>query len=104
MLLLLEGVKSDCRLENYDLPQGFLFENPDVPPIQDDPELEDYNVHERSTALAKAMRETASHYASNNVILPFGSDFRFWNAHINFKASVCCIIGQLTILYRTWRS
>ena len=54
----------------YGPPDGFMFEDDSVQPIQDDPRLFDYNVHDRAMDFAKKVREMGSHYVHGNVLVP----------------------------------
>jgi lysosomal alpha-mannosidase len=53
--------------------------------INDDPRLFDYNIKERADLYAKRIRERAISYRTNHILAPFGCDFQFQNAHLNFK-------------------
>ncbi|KYQ93883.1 alpha-mannosidase [Tieghemostelium lacteum] len=68
----------------YCTPSGFDFEQGD-PPIQDDPTLFDYNVYERAEAFVQVALEYATHFRTNNVLIPFGCDFAYMNANMYFK-------------------
>ncbi|EGC32455.1 hypothetical protein DICPUDRAFT_49593 [Dictyostelium purpureum] len=68
----------------YCTPNGFDFENGDDP-IQDDPNLFGYNVEQRASAFVEIANEYATHFRSNNVLIPFGCDFQYLNANMYFK-------------------
>jgi len=63
---------------------GFAFEYGDTP-IQDDPNLFDMNVEERCDTFAALVRQRSNSYLTPNILVPFGCDFRYENAIINFK-------------------
>ena len=53
--------------------------------LQDDPNLFDYNVPDRVDAFVAAANDQAQHYTTNNIMMTFGMDFNYQNAHENFK-------------------
>jgi hypothetical protein len=90
--------------------QGTAWEWGDDP-IQDDPRLFDVNVENRANFFAQQVstlfkgshklqvRTRASTVRTNNVLIPFGCDFQFENAVINFKARYA---QNFTHFYRIW--
>ncbi|XP_968354.2 lysosomal alpha-mannosidase [Tribolium castaneum] len=72
---------------HYSAPAGFCFDivcNDE--PIIDDEESPDYNWKSRVEAFANFVREQASKYPTNNILVPMGDDFRYQaalNAYIN---------------------
>ncbi|EFA84943.1 alpha-mannosidase [Heterostelium album PN500] len=68
----------------YCTPWGFNFEGGDDP-IQDDPNLFNYNIQERAEAFIAVAQEYSTHYRTNNVLIPFGCDFQYMNANMYFK-------------------
>ncbi|GBG61654.1 hypothetical protein CBR_g23169 [Chara braunii] len=71
---------------HYDPPKGFNFEiNSKDPPLQDDPELFDYNVQERVDLFVEKVLEQASQFRTNHVMLTMGEDFTYGNANTWFK-------------------
>ncbi|KAK5583774.1 hypothetical protein RB653_005374 [Dictyostelium firmibasis] len=68
----------------YCTPDGFNFEQGDDP-IQDDPNLFDNNVESRSEQFTQIAMEYATHYRTNNVLIPFGCDFAYINAQMYYK-------------------
>ena len=85
------GHKSDIftgvLYRGYGAPPGFCFDIlcKEVQPIQDDPNLFDYNVPDRVNAFVFDCSQQALHYTTNNIMLTFGSDFQYENALENFK-------------------
>jgi len=63
---------------------GYNWESGDDP-IQDDPRLYDENVREKADQFAAQLRQRAASNKHNNVLVPFGCDFQFEKAPINFK-------------------
>ncbi|CAF4070475.1 unnamed protein product, partial [Rotaria sordida] len=54
-------------------------------PIMDDPHFYDYNVDERVQTFIRAAHDEAVGYATNHIIMTFGSDFQYENANEGFK-------------------
>jgi hypothetical protein len=54
-------------------------------PIQDDPRLFNVNIKERCDDFAHQVRTRSASFRTNNVLIPFGCDFQFENAHMEFK-------------------
>lgn len=70
----------------YGPPKGFCFDIfCDDDPIRDNPRMTDYNVDERVTEFEAAVREWASAYATDNVIMTMGSDFNYVSARSWYK-------------------
>jgi len=68
----------------YCTPNGFDFEQGDTP-IQDDPNLFNYNVEQVAENFVQVAMEYSTHYRTNNVLIPFGCDFAYMNANMYFK-------------------
>ena len=70
----------------YGPPNTFCF---DIgcrdPPIQDDPNLFDYNVDERVKTFINFTLEQAKHHRTSDIMLTMGSDFQYMNAKIWYK-------------------
>lgn len=72
---------------NYGPPPGFWWEwgsSPDSP-IADDPALAEYNVEERVEEFVQRCLEQANVTRGNDIMLTFGSDFTYSNAHVWYK-------------------
>eukprot|EP01119_Soliformovum_irregulare_P015649 TRINITY_DN4429_c0_g1_i8.p1 TRINITY_DN4429_c0_g1~~TRINITY_DN4429_c0_g1_i8.p1 ORF type:complete len:877 (-),score=245.06 TRINITY_DN4429_c0_g1_i8:14-2644(-) len=68
----------------YGFLPGFSFQRKDQP-IMWDPELQDMNIKEMADDFASQIRQRARSNQTPNVLVPFGSDFQFENAHMLFK-------------------
>jgi hypothetical protein len=53
--------------------------------FQDDPNLENYNLNTTAAFFAAQMNARAAAYATENVLVTWGSDFLFMNAYVEFK-------------------
>jgi len=51
---------------------------------QDDPALDGYNVDSETDLFIKDIYEIAAAFATNHIMLTFGSDFQYQNARMNF--------------------
>ena len=69
----------------YCEPYGFSFQDDNVQPVMWDPNLEGYNIDKVSERLVAHAKKMTLSYKSNNVLIPFGCDFQFSDAVINFK-------------------
>ncbi|XP_041364286.1 lysosomal alpha-mannosidase-like [Gigantopelta aegis] len=84
------GEKSDLftgvNYNLYNAPDGFCYDiHCDDPPIMDDERMHDYNVNETVENFLKAVKDQASHYATNHIMMTMGSDFQYQNANNWFK-------------------
>ncbi|XP_070544770.1 lysosomal alpha-mannosidase-like isoform X1 [Ptychodera flava] len=71
---------------HYDAPEGFCFDQFCADdPIQDDPNLFDMNVDEKVKKFLKFVKDQASHFKTNHIILTMGSDFQYENANEWYK-------------------
>ncbi|XP_066512258.1 lysosomal alpha-mannosidase-like [Hoplias malabaricus] len=65
----------------YNPPQGFCWDQfCSDDPVQDDPELENYNVDELVTKFISTAKTQADTYKTNHIIMTMGSDFQYENA------------------------
>ncbi|KAJ8283245.1 hypothetical protein COCON_G00020950 [Conger conger] len=70
----------------YNPPAGFCWDQScSDPPIQDDPNLEDYNVDAIVQQFLKAASDQAAQYRTNHIIMTMGSDFHYENANMWYK-------------------
>lgn len=77
----------NAKLDGYGPPDGFCFECDD-PPIQDDPRIFNVNVKERADKFVAEMKKRSISFRTPNILIPFGSDFQYQNANVNFKVSL----------------
>ncbi|KAN0006982.1 hypothetical protein ACTFIU_005175 [Dictyostelium citrinum] len=66
---------------NQSLTTGFDFESD---PIQNPP-INQSNIYERAQIFVEIMQQRSQLYRHNNLLIPFGNDFRFQNASIEFE-------------------
>ncbi|KAF2068926.1 hypothetical protein CYY_009755, partial [Polysphondylium violaceum] len=65
---------------NFSICTGFDFEgDPDI-----NPPINESNINERASILVEIIKQRSSYYRHNNLLLPFGSDFRFQDATVEF--------------------
>eukprot|EP01124_Arcella_intermedia_P030595 TRINITY_DN6729_c0_g1_i1.p1 TRINITY_DN6729_c0_g1~~TRINITY_DN6729_c0_g1_i1.p1 ORF type:complete len:980 (+),score=171.65 TRINITY_DN6729_c0_g1_i1:417-2942(+) len=71
----------------YGPPNGFDWDNfgENSEPIQDDPNLEDYNVPSRVEDFVNDVMDQFSANVGSDIMLTLGSDFQYSNAHLIFK-------------------
>lgn len=68
----------------YCNPSGFMFEYGDDP-IRDDPLLEDYDLPQKAAQLMQMVNAQASLMRHNDIMLSWGCDFMYQNAHVMYK-------------------
>ena len=70
----------------YMAPSGFCYDQRcKDPPVQDDPNLFDYNVDETVERFVKAAVDQAAHYKTNHILMTMGGDFAYQNANTWYK-------------------
>ncbi|PAA73500.1 hypothetical protein BOX15_Mlig003312g1 [Macrostomum lignano] len=70
--------------DGYCQPGGFGFEYGDEP-VQDDPQLYDYNVEQKVKQFVDMVNSRRQVYSSDHLMLTMGCDFQYQNARKNFK-------------------
>eukprot|EP00250_Pteridium_aquilinum_P013927 c21663_g1_i1 orf=147-3290(+) len=71
---------------HYEPPDGFSFDiDSSNPPVQDDPELYDYNVEERVNLFVQRALEQAAEFRTNHLMWTMGDDFAYEYANTWFK-------------------
>ena len=71
---------------NYAPPRGFCYDQScNDTPVQDDPNLFDYNVKDTVDRFVKAALAQAAHYKTNHILMTMGEDFQYENANTWFK-------------------
>ncbi|KAL0281361.1 UNVERIFIED_CONTAM: hypothetical protein PYX00_002368 [Menopon gallinae] len=84
------GVKGDLftgvLFNHYSTPDGFCWDALcDDSPIIDDPKAPDYNVDDKVRKFIETALFQSKYFVSRDIMLTFGDDFHFQNAHRNFK-------------------
>lgn len=70
----------------YGPPDDFCFDQYcGDEPIMDDPKLDGYNVDQKVSSFIRQTLEQANAYRTTNLVMTFGSDFQYSNAHLWFK-------------------
>jgi lysosomal alpha-mannosidase len=71
---------------HYSAPRGFNFDGySNNDPIMDDPSLDGYNVDEFVQSFLESAHKQALAYKTKHIMMPFGDDFLYSNAHVYFK-------------------
>lgn len=71
---------------HYEPPEGFSFDiDSEYPPVQDDPNLFDYNVNERVDLFVQRAQEQATQFRTNHLMWTMGDDFAYEYAQTWFK-------------------
>ena len=69
-------------------------------PIQDDPRLFGYNIENQCDDYASQVRARSLSFKTNEILIPFGCDFQFENAIMEFK--VIFFSQSCGFIFRTW--
>jgi len=79
---LFTGVMKDhyCWADGFTVDERFDNNDPTVT----NPNLDTYNAPEKAQKLLDYINGLADAYRGNHVMIPFGCDFTFANAHLNF--------------------
>lgn len=92
---------------NYGPPSGFNWNvNSNDEPIQDDPNLEDYNVESRINDFVKLARDQASHTRGKHIMWTMGSDFQYeaadnWYLNLDKLVKYANQDGRVRAVYST---
>eukprot|EP00245_Coleochaete_scutata_P006046 TRINITY_DN20159_c0_g1_i1.p1 TRINITY_DN20159_c0_g1~~TRINITY_DN20159_c0_g1_i1.p1 ORF type:complete len:1052 (-),score=194.38 TRINITY_DN20159_c0_g1_i1:847-4002(-) len=73
--------------QHYHAPTGFLFElhTLETEPIQDDPDMNDFNVQQRVDAFVEIALAQAKNFKTDHILWPMGEDFAYSNAWTWYK-------------------
>ncbi|XP_033096903.1 lysosomal alpha-mannosidase-like [Anneissia japonica] len=95
---------------HYNPPPGFCYDQTcNDPPIQDDPDLFDYNVDAQVNKFIKYAKKQAAYFKTNHIMMTMGSDFQYENAlpwfenmdklikYVNKQGDEC----KINVLYST---
>ncbi|CAG2068158.1 unnamed protein product, partial [Timema podura] len=70
----------------YGSPSGFCFDvGCNDEPIIDNVHSTEYNVDRRVKDFLSYVNDHASHFVTDNILIPMGGDFQYQDAHINYK-------------------
>lgn len=69
----------------YCFPHNWIFDSPTDLAVQDDPRLLVNNIKTLADEIVAIFQQYASVYRTNEILIPYGCDFRYSNAFINFK-------------------
>ncbi|KAL2086870.1 hypothetical protein ACEWY4_017929 [Coilia grayii] len=70
----------------YNPPDGFCWDQSCTDsPIRDDPDLEDFNVHDVVQLFLETAHNQSKIYKTNHIIMTMGSDFQYENANLWYK-------------------
>ena len=72
-------IKINNETNEYDC-TGFHFEEP-----KNNPPITNENLHERSKLLVEIIKERSEYFRTKNILIPFGNDFAFKDASIQFN-------------------
>lgn len=79
------AILTHALFAHYSAPSGFnMYMTGDDAPFLIDKTNEDYNAPERATELIAKIEERIEHYATDDIFVVFGDDFKYINAHWMF--------------------
>lgn len=72
---------------HYNAPSEFRYDGRNFKhdPVVTDPNLETFNANEKMEILRKYILEDAEHFRTNRLMIPWGDDFFFSNAHLTYS-------------------
>nr|CAD7429115.1 unnamed protein product [Timema monikensis] len=83
---MFEGEKKSVMYSFYGSPAGFCYDvECNDEPIIDNVHSTEYNVDNRVKDFLSYVNDHASHYVTDNILIPMGGDFQYQDAHINYK-------------------
>lgn len=93
----------------YWWPDGFSYDEREyyANPVIGDPTLETFNADKKSQHLYNYVSDMTTHYRGNHMFIPWGADFAYGNAHLNFASSDALIeyfnshYDDMTLMYST---
>lgn len=73
--------------DHYCWPQGFWYDErfPQDDPVVSDKTLETFNADQKTKDFQNYINQMAGNYLGQHMLVPFGCDFTFANARMNFE-------------------
>ena len=70
----------------YWFPDGFTYDEREWnEPVIDDETLDTFNADKKAARMLEYATAMKSNYLSNNLFIPWGEDFAYGNAHLDFS-------------------
>ena len=73
----------------YEWPDGYWYDERDwgdKSPVISDPSLSTFNADKKSKSLRDFILDKSGHYLGNHLMIPWGGDFMYANAHLTYKS------------------
>ena len=73
----------------YEWPDGFWYDERDYgdkDPVVSNPALSTFNADKKSASLYDFIIDKSTHYLGNHLMIPWGGDFMYGNAHLTYQS------------------
>jgi hypothetical protein len=103
------SIFTHCMPDHYHQPEEFRYDenNWNTDPVVINKELSTFNADEKVANLRAYILDDATHFKTNRLMIPWGDDFWFSNAHVTFRNLANTIeyfnatYDDITLLYST---
>ena len=98
-----------CMPDHYHQPADFRYDERqfDTDPVVTDKNFDNFNADEKMESLRSYILDDATHFRTNRLMIPWGDDFTYSNAHLTFDNLATTIdyfnqkYDDITLLYST---
>ena len=103
------SIFTHCMPDHYHQPEDFRYDenNWNTDPVVTDKSYDDFNADKKMESLRNYILDDETHFKTNRLMIPWGDDFWFSNAHVTFKNLETTInyfnakYDDITLLYST---
>ena len=103
------SIFTHCMPDHYHQPADFRYDERqfDTDPVVTDKNFDNFNADEKMESLRSYILDDATHFQTNRLMIPWGDDFTYSNAHLTFDNLATTIdyfnqkYDDITLLYST---